>query len=393
MARLCLAIATAAGDNPDAAFAAADDCLADAQNSGGAWSISWAQWAYGLAYLRHGDRRRAATLFTMALTAQQDTADHWGPPWSIAALGWHAAATGHHKHAALLLGAAHRQRQRVGVDIHGITLLATLDADAEATARTALGEAAYQSAYERGTRLDYVDAVAAALADHLPLRHDDHPINDRHADDLTRREHDVIRLLSRDPSMTNREMGTRLYISVRTVDTHIAHILRNWASPHEPRSPSGPPHTSSPTTGGDAGSFWIQLVHELPDELGRVLFRQSRLPERRRSDAVPEQPHAVRSSLHHATRVGARTNIGVVHRWVGKLQDREPPIGAGLGAVFSGTTRNVTQRYPRHPPGPPTAPASPAWPPTTRRNTASSIRPSTSPPIALTDQPILAHLP
>jgi predicted ATPase/DNA-binding CsgD family transcriptional regulator len=243
MARLCLAIATAAGDDAEAAFRAAEDCLVDAQGTGAAWSISWAQWAYGLAYLRHGDRGRAATLFTTALTTQQDTADHWGPPWSIAALGWHAAAIGDHKRAALLLGAAHRQRHAVGVDIHGITLLATLDADAENTARAALGETAYQSAYERGTRLSYANAVAAVLDHHVPARHDDRATHDQELDDLTRREHDIVRLLAADPSMTNKEMGARLYISVRTVDTHIAHILRKlgltsraqiavWAATH-----------------------------------------------------------------------------------------------------------------------------------------------------------------
>jgi predicted ATPase/DNA-binding CsgD family transcriptional regulator len=230
MARLCLAIATALAADPDAAFAAAQDCLNDAQTTGAPWAISWAQWAYGLAHLRHGDPRRAATLFTTALTTQHQTGDHWGPPWSIAALGWHAATTGNHTQAALLAGAAHRQRHLVGVDIHGITLLAILDTDANTTSRTALGDTAYTAAYQHGAALNHDDAIHTALTDHLPP-HPAHPHHPTHhtADHLTRRELDIIRLFNADPTITNKEMATRLYISTRTVDTHVAHILTKLA--------------------------------------------------------------------------------------------------------------------------------------------------------------------
>lgn len=245
MARLCLAIATAVGPDPDAAFVAAADCLADATASHATWSVSWAQWAYGLAHLRHGDPRHAATLFATALHAQRDTADHWGPPWSIAALGWHAAATSHHEKAAFLLGAAHRQRQLVGVDIDGITLLATLDAQAEATSRAALGQIAYTNTHARGAALNRHDAIAAALTNHTEPLPNNHTRTNHAPDHLTRREHDIARLLSQDASMTNKEMANRLYISVRTVDSHIGHILRKlgltsrsqiavWATTHGP---------------------------------------------------------------------------------------------------------------------------------------------------------------
>ncbi len=43
-------------------------------------------------------------------------------------------------------------------------------------------------------------------------------------DDLSERERDVLQLLAL--GYTNQEIGKRLYISVRTVDTHRAHIMR-----------------------------------------------------------------------------------------------------------------------------------------------------------------------
>jgi RNA polymerase sigma factor (sigma-70 family) len=43
-------------------------------------------------------------------------------------------------------------------------------------------------------------------------------------EDLSERERDVLQLLAL--GYTNQEIGKSLYISVRTVDTHRAHILR-----------------------------------------------------------------------------------------------------------------------------------------------------------------------
>jgi DNA-binding NarL/FixJ family response regulator len=43
-------------------------------------------------------------------------------------------------------------------------------------------------------------------------------------EDLSERERDVVQLLAL--GYTNQEIGKKLYISVRTVDTHRAHIMR-----------------------------------------------------------------------------------------------------------------------------------------------------------------------
>ena len=41
---------------------------------------------------------------------------------------------------------------------------------------------------------------------------------------LTRREEEVLRLLA--DGLTNREIGRRLFITQKTVGTHVAHIFR-----------------------------------------------------------------------------------------------------------------------------------------------------------------------
>lgn len=249
MARLCRAIAATADTNANMAFTAAMECLHDAEQTGAAWATSWAQWAYGLAHLRHGDPRRAATLFRSCLRTQHAAADHWGPVWSIAAVGWAAAAIGDYERAAVLMGAAHRQQQAVGIDVTGQSLLAALSEAADTGTRAALGASAHADAYGRGAALDYDDAITTALAETQPADADPVVPAARTAEDdqLTPRESDVASLLATDPSLTNKDMAGRLYLSVRTIDSHVTHILRKlgltsraqiavWAATHPDRS-------------------------------------------------------------------------------------------------------------------------------------------------------------
>lgn len=244
MAHLCLAICTAAGPDATAAFRAAEDCLTDADTAGARWAASWAQWAYGLAHLRHGDPRRALTVFRAGLHTQQATADSWGTAWSLAALGWTAATQGDHHQAAVLQGAATRQYDTIGIQPTGARLLTRLGADAEATTQTALGVDAYTRAHHHGATLDHDTTIATALGEHTRTAHPTKPAaRHRRPTDLTDREHDVVRLLAADASLTNKAMANRLCISVRTIDTHMNHIARKlgvttraqiavWANTH-----------------------------------------------------------------------------------------------------------------------------------------------------------------
>jgi two-component system response regulator NreC len=67
-----------------------------------------------------------------------------------------------------------------------------------------------------GPRL--VRAVRLAARDSTPLRH---------GDELTARERDIVRLVAL--GHTNREIADRLVLSVRTVETHRARVLKRLA--------------------------------------------------------------------------------------------------------------------------------------------------------------------
>jgi non-specific serine/threonine protein kinase len=69
-----------------------------------------------------------------------------------------------------------------------------------------------------GKQMSLADAVSYALADELDEHGHSGPDKT-----LTRRERDVATLVAQ--GLTNRAIAGRLHLSVRTVDTHVGHIL------------------------------------------------------------------------------------------------------------------------------------------------------------------------
>jgi DNA-binding NarL/FixJ family response regulator len=98
-------------------------------------------------------------------------------------------------------------------------------ARAAETAAAALGTAGFRAELEAGADLSRDAALALALG--KAPRDAAHPAgggaDDAAAAPLTKREADVARLLA--DGLTNKQIGARLYISERTVDSHVRGIL------------------------------------------------------------------------------------------------------------------------------------------------------------------------
>ena len=126
-----------------------------------------------------------------------------------------AGDSGSHLEAARLLGAAHTIRQ-----LTGVVRFQVYDAGYQASvqqARNALGEIEFDEAWGAGAALSADKAIAYALRGHGERRRPS-----MGWDALTPTECDVIRLLSE--GLGNKDIATRLFISPRTVQTHLTHV-------------------------------------------------------------------------------------------------------------------------------------------------------------------------
>ena len=126
-----------------------------------------------------------------------------------------ASDAGSHREAARLFGAAHAIRERRGA-VRPKLGYAGYEA-AVAALRDALGEEDFESAWAEGAALSVEEAIAYAQRGRGERK--------RAATGwgaLTPAERDVVRLVSE--GLGNKDIATRLFVSPRTVQTHLTHV-------------------------------------------------------------------------------------------------------------------------------------------------------------------------
>jgi DNA-binding CsgD family transcriptional regulator len=139
----------------------------------------------------------------------------WGVADTLECLGTLAGDVGSHCEAARLFGAAHAIRQRIGEVRFKI-----YDAGYEASVaglRDALGEKDFESAWAEGAVLSLEEAIACAQRGRGQRKR---PTSGWAS--LTPTERDVVRLVSE--GLANNDIATRLFVSPRTVQTHLTHV-------------------------------------------------------------------------------------------------------------------------------------------------------------------------
>jgi DNA-binding CsgD family transcriptional regulator len=126
-----------------------------------------------------------------------------------------AGDAGSHREAARLFGAADAIRQRMGA-----VRFKVWDASHEASVavvRDAMGENDFDSAAAEGTALSIGEAIAYAQRGRGQRKR---PTSGWAS--LTPTERDVVRLVSE--GLANNDIATRLFVSPRTVQTHLTHV-------------------------------------------------------------------------------------------------------------------------------------------------------------------------
>jgi predicted ATPase/DNA-binding CsgD family transcriptional regulator len=136
-------------------------------------------------------------------------------PDILECLGTLAVDAGSHREAARLLGATEATRQRIGAvrfKIYDSAYEASV-----AAVRDTLGEKDFEAAWAEGAALSTEEAIAYAQRDRGQRKR---PTNGWAS--LTPTELDVVRLVSE--GLANKDIATRLFVSPRTVQTHLTHV-------------------------------------------------------------------------------------------------------------------------------------------------------------------------
>ncbi|GAA3831554.1 LuxR family transcriptional regulator [Sphaerisporangium flaviroseum] len=189
------------------------------RETGDLYSLDMMLMNLGSAALIAGHLDESKPLLAEALRIAHRIDDRVGQYCLLDALGCHAAGSGRARLAARLLGAAETVRTGAGASV--LPFLAPLLARAEESATAALGAPGFTAEFEAGKLLSRGAAIGLALGE--PAHVAATASGEAGTAPLGKREAEVARLVA--DGLSNKQIGTRLFISEHTVDSHVRSIL------------------------------------------------------------------------------------------------------------------------------------------------------------------------
>jgi len=196
-----------------------EEFLRITEPAGECFHRAYAMWTFGLFVMHQGDLPRAAELIQQSIQLRRELRDLTGLGWSLESLAWVESALQHHDRAATLLGAADRLWEIMGRPLATYQHMYPFHEACVQTATEQLGSAQFEAAFEKGAAFSVDDGIAYALGERPTTA----APSSKQDTVLTARELEIAELIAE--GLSNREIATRLTISVRTAETHAQHIL------------------------------------------------------------------------------------------------------------------------------------------------------------------------
>jgi len=177
---------------------------------------------YGFSLLQKAQPDKARPVLTEALEIERHLDNRDNVLYMLDGLASHAAMVGELRRAARLLGAAQSLQDETATRL--MPHVEVLIKQARETISNSLGTPTLVSEMQAGKHMTRDDAIAFALDEKKAARPGAHPAKPG-AMPLTKREFEVARLIAE--GLSNKKIASRLFLSERTVETHVSNILNH----------------------------------------------------------------------------------------------------------------------------------------------------------------------
>jgi predicted ATPase/DNA-binding CsgD family transcriptional regulator len=215
-----LGVTAALSRDADLAAHRVDEFMAQVE-PGERWHTGWVLWALGISQWRLGDNHRAIELELESLMRHRPFGDELGFGSCVAVLAWTAVSDEQWKKAAELFGASRQALAAIGSPVALFGSVIEDDKRCQAATRARLGDAAFEAATRRGSKLAFEDIIA--LVTGKKTARPSTNVAAKAPSTLTGREREIAELIAQ--GLSNREIASALVIAQRTAEGHVERIL------------------------------------------------------------------------------------------------------------------------------------------------------------------------